>query len=62
MNDAGGQQGSGQLPKFRAREYDREYVQRSEKQDRQRRRRAHLFSPLWLIIDLINDLIDARRR
>jgi len=61
MKDADGQQGSGQLPKFRTREYDKEYVRRWEKQDRKRRRLAHLYSPVLLIIDLINDLIDARR-
>ena len=60
MNDANGQQGGGQLPKFRAREYDREYVDRWEKQDRKRRRLSHMFSPIWLVIDLINDLIDTR--
>lgn len=56
MKDAGEQPGGGQLPTFRAREYDREYVARQEKQDRKRRRLAHMFSPVWLLIDLINDL------
>lgn len=62
MKDAYGQQGGGQLPKFRAREYDTEYVERWEKQDRKSRRLAHMFSPVRLVIDLIDDLISAWRR
>jgi hypothetical protein len=62
VKDADGQQGGGQLPKFRAREYDREYVERQEKQDRKRRRLAHPLSPVRLVIDLIDDLFYAWRQ
>jgi hypothetical protein len=61
VKDADRRQGGGQLPKFRAREFDREYVERWEKQDRKRRRLAHPLSPIRLVIDLIDNIIYAWR-
>lgn len=61
MRNANGRQGGGQLPTFRARAYDTEYVERWEKQDRRNRRLSHMHHPFMLVIDLINDLIDKWR-
>jgi hypothetical protein len=61
VKDADRQPAGGQLLKFRAHEYVREYVERWEKQDRKRRRLAHPLSPIRLVIDLIDNLIYAWR-
>jgi hypothetical protein len=61
VKDADRQPAGGQLPKFRAHAYDREYVERGEKQDRKRNRLAHPLSPIRLVIDLIDNLIYAWR-
>jgi hypothetical protein len=61
VKDADRHHGDGQLPKFRSREYDREYLEQSEKQARKRRRLSRPLSPVWQVIYLIDDLISARR-
>lgn len=62
MKDTDGPQGGGQLPSFRARVHDTEYVERQEKEERKRRRLSHPLSPVRLVIDLIDHLIFDRRR